>query len=47
MIVFRVLHDQMLLAVLLGRHDARLALVHSRPGARPVHLVARHFVLRE
>jgi hypothetical protein len=46
-IVFGVLHDQMLLAILISCDHARLALVHSRPGTRPVALVARHLVLGE
>lgn len=44
MVVLGVLHNQMLLAVLVGGHDASFALVEAGPCARPVHLVARDFV---
>lgn len=45
--MLRVLHDQMLLAVLISGHDPGFALMHSGPSARPVHLVSRDFVLCE
>lgn len=45
--MLRILHDQMLFTVFVGRHDTCLALVHSRSGARPIAFVARNFVLRE
>lgn len=47
MVVLGVLHNQVLLAVLVGGHDAGFALVEAGTGARPIHLVARDFVFGE
>lgn len=47
MVVLSILHDQMLLAVLVGRDHPRLALVHSRTRARPIAFIAGDFVFRE
>lgn len=44
MVVLVVFDNQMLVAVLVGGDDAGFALVEASTGARPVHLVARHFV---
>lgn len=46
-IVLGILDDQVLLAVLITGHYARLALVHPSPCTRPVHLVAGDLVLGE
>lgn len=42
--MLRVLHNQMLLAVLIRCYYPGLALVHPSSSARPVHLIARDFV---
>lgn len=43
--MLRVLHGQMLLAILICGYDPGFALMHPSPSARPVHLIARDFVL--
>lgn len=39
-----VLNNQMLLSVLFGGDNTGFALVETSTGARPIHLLARHFV---
>lgn len=47
MVVLGVLYNQVLFPVLVRGHDAGFALVEAGSGTRPVHLVARYFVLGE